>query len=373
MRIGLITTLNTNIGDDFIREGICRVLRILFEGYKIEFVAVNKHKPLTVFPKWHISRLAGAIQYLPRAKYRIRRTIEGFTSQFGLSKFHSCDLIVQCGTPVFWPSCHRAEWAKPLWHNIVGSLSRKIPTLNIAAGSCYPWERQPTTIVDTRDAQYLRAILSYCELTTVRDILAQHLCSSLGTQAPLIPCSAFLAPENSIGKLNRSGVVLINYMEGAGHYDWNQGIDPSSWRKTISSLIKNLKTRHRLAFLCHNELEFELAWRLDPLIPRLWPRTASEYFSLISDAKVALCNRLHASVALAGLGIPSVAVGTDTRLLMVEALNLPCFYVKEASSEKLEYRLEDLFEHRFREKEHLLSLKSETLRQYIENVGNATQ
>jgi hypothetical protein len=32
MKIGLITTLHKNIGDDFIREGICCVLKEVFKG-----------------------------------------------------------------------------------------------------------------------------------------------------------------------------------------------------------------------------------------------------------------------------------------------------------------------------------------------------
>ncbi|MFC1531996.1 polysaccharide pyruvyl transferase family protein [Thermodesulfobacteriota bacterium] len=370
MRIGLITTLNTNIGDDFIREGICLVLRKLFEKRKIDFVAVNKHKPLSVFPKWHIARLAEIVKYLPRGKYRIGRPLEEFASKLCKSMFHKCDMLVQCGAPVLWPGCHRAEWSKPLWHNIIGPLSKTKLILNIAAGSCYPWENQPKQIADPNDAQFLRSILSYCHLTTARDSLAQELCGSLGTPVPLIPCSAFLAAGDKIGKLNNSAVILINYMEGGGHYEWDQAINSSAWRETTSVLIKNLGTRHKLAFLCHNEVEYKLAQHLDPTIPRLWPKTPLEYFSVISDAKVALCNRMHASVGLAGLGIPSVAVGTDTRLLMVRAINLPCFYIKEASAKILEEKLEDLLMHRFRERESLLSLKSETWQRYIDSLGD---
>lgn len=371
MKIGLITTLDTNIGDDLIREGICLVLREVFKGHEIEFVPVNKHQPLTVYPAWHPVHLAKTTRYLPRGRSRASRWIERFASKLRLSRFDTCDLIVQCGAPVLWPGCHRCEWAEPLWHHVVGRLSRHIPVLNLAAGSCYPWERQPAHITDPKDAQYLRAILGYCRLTTVRDTLAQHLCASLGTQTPLIPCSAFLAVRDHVGSIQDNGVVFINYMSGGGHYEWNQGIDPSIWRETVKTLIGRLQTRHRLAFLCHNEAEYDSARDLDQTLPRLWPKTPQEYFALVSEAKVALCNRMHASVGLAGLGIPSISVCTDTRLLMVDAIGLPCLYAKEASVDQLEEGIENLLAHRCQWKERLLSLRSETWNRYVQTVAEA--
>ena len=369
-RIGLITTINTNIGDDLIREGIYLVLRQVFKGQEVEFILINKHRPMTIYPAWHPSRWT---EILPRGKRQAARLTGKLLYRFGFSYFDSCDLIVQCGAPVLWPGCHRAEWAVPLWRQVVGRLSKRIPVLNLAAGSAYPWENQPTRIIDPKDARYLRAILGYCRLTTVRDALAQRLCTSLGTETPLLPCSGFLAGKDYTNKGRGDGVVLINYMSGGGHYEWGQGIDPSAWQKTVKTLINRLHKRHRLAFLCHNKTEYDLAHDLDSTLPRLWPKTPHEYFSLVSEAKVALCNRMHASVGLASLGVPSIAVGTDTRLLMVDALKLPCVYVKEANVGQLEDQLEDLVKNRSQERERLLALQSETWDRYIQVVNEAIQ
>jgi polysaccharide pyruvyl transferase WcaK-like protein len=371
MRIGLITTLNTNIGDDFIREGICLVLREVFNDHHLEFVAVNKHDPLMVYPRWHPIHSAKLTRHLPRGRSLAFSLIERYASKLRLSYFDRCDLIVQCGAPVLWPGCHRCEWSEPLWHHIIGRLSRRVPVLNLAAGSCYPWERQPTNITDGEDAEYLRAILGYCDLTTVRDNLAQRLCVSLGAQAPLLPCSAFLAGLGHGGATRPNGMVLINYMSGGGHYEWDQGIDPSAWRATVTALIARLRTRHKLAFLCHNEAEYGLARELDAALPCLFPKTPQEYFSVVAEAKAALCNRMHASIGLAGLGVPSVAVCTDTRLLMVDTIGLPCVYVKEAEVNMLEQEIEKLLAQRVEESERLLALRSETFTRYVKIVSDA--
>ncbi|MEM2741436.1 MAG: hypothetical protein QXD95_04745, partial [Nitrososphaeria archaeon] len=110
---------------------------------------------------------------------------------------------------------------------------------------------------------------------------------------------------------------------------------------------------------------------LDPTIPRLWPKNVQEYFKYFNHFKVkaALCNRIHASVALAGLGIPSIAVGADTRLLTVHALGLPCIYVKEANVSLLEDTLNNLINHHRHEKERLLALRSDVWNRYIQVVS----
>lgn len=371
VKIGLITTLNKNIGDDFIREGLCSMLRDVLKGHEIQFVPVNKHQPLTVYPDWHPAHLARITSHLFRGSYAAGRLIERYASKLRLSAFDTCDIVVQCGAPVLWPGCHRCAWAEPLWHHVIGRLYQRVSVLNLAAGSCYPWEEQPIGISNADDAEYLQAILRYCRLTTVRDPLAQCLCASLGAEAPLIPCTAFLAAGDQVSEAQNDGVILINYMFGGGHYQFNQGISASAWRKTVQALIGRLRRRHKLVFLCHNEAEYQLAWNLDSTLLRLWPKTPQEYLDFVSKARVALCNRMHASVMLAGLGIPSIAVGTDTRLLMVKPLGLPYLFVKEADADQLEDKLEDLLTHYHWERLRLLELKADTLSRYVEAIRDA--
>jgi len=287
------------------------------------------------------------------------------------SAFDGCDLIVQCGTPVLWENCHRCEWAIPLWGRVVGRLAGPVPVLNLAAGSCYPWERQAEEIQIPADAEYLRTILGYCRLTTVRDHLAQKLCRSLGTETSLLPCSAFLAADQAAPAKPEGNYLLINYMEGGGHYDWGQGIDAAAWKREVLTLMARLRPRYELRFICHNEAEYRLAQDLDPVIPRLCPKTPAEFFTLVAGAQGAVCNRLHASVALAGLGVPSVAVGTDTRMLMLKEIGLPFFYVKDANAENLEATLEELLGRRRQERERLLELRRKTLLAYRGIVADA--
>lgn len=367
MRIGLITTLKTNIGDNFIREGICSVLDQIFNRECIEYVPVNKHNPFSVYPSWHPIHIHDVLMRLPAFPGRgvARKFIDEVAPKVSLSHFDKCDLIVQCGAPVFWPGCHSNEWAKPLWEDIVARLYRRIPVVNIAAGSCYPWERQPSRIDLPEDETYLRAILRYCQLTTVRDCLSQKLCSTLNMDVSLIPCTALLAGENKAASIMPSNHILINYMYGGGHYLWDQEIDCCKWENFIKALIKRLAKRHKIAFLCHDEHEYKMSTKLAPELPAFLPRSSREYFNCVSMAKYAILNRMHAAVAMAGIGIPSIAVCTDTRLLMVSQIGLPTHYVKDVDTDIIEEEVEKGILTIKSEQERLLVLRSQTRKEYI--------
>jgi hypothetical protein len=243
--------------------------------------------------------------------------------------------------------------------------------LNLGAGSCYSWEEQPEQVPLEADAAYLRRILGYCRETTVRDRLAQRLFERLGHSCDLIPCPALLAGRPFRKTGNRGDLFLVNFMEGAGHFDWEQGIDSPTWRELVRTLLRRVGRHHALAFLCHNQHESDLAATLDPGIPRFLPRDSREYFAVAGRAKLALCNRLHASIALAGLGIPSVSVGTDTRLLMVDAVGLPCFYAKEAALAGLEDAIHHLLLNLNGERDRLLGIAEQAWHAYREAVESA--
>jgi polysaccharide pyruvyl transferase WcaK-like protein len=368
MKIGLITTINTNIGDDFIREGIVRVLAQVYGTADTHYLKVNKHQPYMVYPPRHSIHLRKYLEPNRLWQYRPQRWFETFVSRFCKSNFHDCDLIVQCGAPVFWPNCYRNEWAKPLWYDIIGRLHQKIPVLNLAAGSCYPWITRDSHILNADDARYIKKILGYCAVTTVRDRLAHDLCVSLGVDVPVIPCSAFLAAKGRVAETDSSGYIVINYMRGGGHYDWSQGIDPQRWEQVVRDLVVSLGRRHRVVFLCHNEEERFLATHLNSSLQVFLPKDSREYFDFVAGAKFAICNRMHASVAMAGMGVPSVAICTDTRLLMVECLGLKTHYVADVNAPLLEQEVEDGLANLVNEKDRLLELQDQTWNRYLSVV-----
>lgn len=366
LKVGMITTIDTNIGDDLIRYGIIKLFKKYFKNYDIEFVSVNKHNPYSIYPPHHPIHYSYLAKYLPYKKVSIEKRILNIGKSLGGSYFHSADVIVQCGAPVFWPNCNKCEWALPIWKDVVGALYEETPVLNLAAGSCYPWETRDESSLTKKDGEYIKQILGYCKQTTVRDRLSQEICSQYGYEVRKIACTAFLASEYDSLNTGSKGYVVINYMKGAGHYDWGQNIDNNKWEQTIIKLINKLKKRHNIAFLCHDKTEWDLAEELDPEVLRIWPKNIDEYFALLPKVSAAICNRLHASVALAGAGVPSISVGTDTRLLMPEELGLNCIYVKDVNDSALDDLLETMISNRSSLKEKLFEQKKQVENEYLE-------
>lgn len=122
----------------------------------------------------------------------------------------------------------------------------------------------------------------------------------------------------------------------------------------------------QVVLLAHDAKEHELARRIWPEYRCERPDTLESYFTFIRDAAFGVFNRMHASVAAAGLGVPSVAVGTDARNLMVAETELPVFYVKEATAAGLLRETQRLVDRRQSEVNRLLDVRSKTQRRYEE-------
>jgi hypothetical protein len=63
--------------------------------------------------------------------------------------------------------------------------------------------------------------------------------------------------------------------------------------------------------------------------------------------------------------VPSVVVGTDTRLFVFEPLGLPLYFVKDVTQNLLAEKIAWMLQHREQERTRLLTLKTATLQRYI--------
>jgi hypothetical protein len=367
INVGLLTTLNTNIGDDFIREGLLHVIERLVPGGRVRYTTINKHEPGTVYETWHPIRWLHSKNFRHRRKTaRLRTWAARCLPPFGFSRFDKCDIIVQCGTPVIWDGCRNSEWAGLIWHDVLARLTnRGVPVLNVGGGSCYPLERCPATLVGSPDEEFVRLMLETAQLTTVRDRLAEQLFGSLGHRTIRLCCPALLTAQAYLKPTSPTRKVLINFMRAGGHSDWGQNIEPSVWGRTMDEVITQLCVQGwQPLIIAHNQKEIEIAKVHWPHLPRTCPARPLEYFEIARDAAFGVFNRMHASLSLAGLGIPSVALGTDSRNLMVENLGLPALFVKEANASRILATIAELVHHREAESRRLLDLREATLRDY---------
>lgn len=359
----MITTLSTNLGDDIVRSGIVNCLRRASPGTRFDLILVNKHRPMQAYPPWHPARIADK---LPCGKATAANMASVVLHHFGRHCFRDCDLIIYCGSPIMWNGCAKVEWAIPLWKHIVMPMSNDIPVLNLASGSCYPWESLPATLAPGKDRDFLESVFSACDINVVRDTLAHDLAQPFRMQRPVeaLPCSALLWHEGPSRRNGSADTIFLNYMEGGGHFDFDQGIEPTAWRDTFTVLIKHLQSKHRLSFICHDEKELAWAAALAPALPRHLLRRPVDYLNIAARARAAICNRLHACMALASLGVPSVAVGTDSRMLMLDQASIPALYVKKAEHKMIELTLDQLLNKEMEERQRLADLKERTFASY---------
>jgi hypothetical protein len=361
--IAVLSTLNHNIGDEFIRDGLLHMFRQVHDTNEHTFTIYNKHKPWTFFPPNHPAHWL----YLAASKVGFRAVkAMDFASRVPGSFFDKSRYIIQSGTPVIWNSVEKSsEWGTCFWKSIVPRISRHVPVFNLGGGACYPWNGKPD-ILRGADREFADCMVSHSYLTTTRDPLAAKLLSEAsGTSILHYCCPALLAGQYHVSVSAPRKKFIVNFMTRAGHFDYFNEIDPAMWRHSFDTAIKQLDATFDIVFLCHNDMELAVARDNWPSHQAFYPRTTTEYFSLISGAYAGLVNRLHAAVGLAGLGIPSVAVGTDTRMLMTKQIGIDTLFAPDVTAAILSHHLRSLLERRDETSAALLRTREETLNCYM--------
>jgi hypothetical protein len=87
--------------------------------------------------------------------------------------------------------------------------------------------------------------------------------------------------------------------------------------------------------VCHSPAEMERAHILAPSATTAPIRGPSDLAEVAAIADVALVSRVHGSVGLAALDIPSLCVGTDSRILTAQYVGSRVMHVKQAKCEVL--------------------------------------
>lgn len=329
-KIGLITTINTNIGDDLIRKGIVRLINDIISDVK--FISINKHQPETLN-----------------------------------SQFDDCNLIIQCGAPTLWNGCHSCGWAIPIWHNVIGRLYKHIPVLNIGGGSCYS---SSSPKINEKDLDYIKKIHSYCHTTTVRDRLAHDILNNMSIKSILLPCPALIATNNISNQSD--GAIVVNYMHKGGHYDFDNCIDKDKWFNTLNSTLMNL-SNHNIVMLCHNKDELNIAKKLFPKYDHILADSPEHLIDIALNAKLGILNRLHASMAFASVGVPSIAIGNDTRLMMTSLVGIPSYHVSSVNCDTILNNVDTLLKNNTEFKNNMINLKEKTYEQYHNLIKNVLQ
>ena len=107
-------------------------------------------------------------------------------------------------------------------------------------------------------------------------------------------------------------------------------------------IYRHFKKRTRCLLVCHDAKEVRWARQIDPQGEVFVSNDAREYLNVYSRAAGGIVNRLHAAMALFSFGKPTVAVASDSRALMVEAVGIPHYHVNHVTGAELIERMEAL-------------------------------
>jgi hypothetical protein len=326
-QVCLISTLNHNVGDDFVREGILCLLREVLGEFKAK--VIHKHFPVTVRgdPWPQVDRYTREVPNWLNWRTHIARAVDMLPMNPVTDLVLGSDIVVQCGAPVYWKNvwstCAQTEWFAPLIAQRWRKRERRVPLLNLGAGSCQAWGSDGREIVEDAECRsFIDRFTRWSTLTTVRDALAQRIVRECGHEVPLLPCPAIFA-SGSLNLQPGSGeYIALNYMPQGGHYDLAGDGAPARqrWEEVFCQTVRELARKHACLLICHDRQELTEAERLLPEIPRFHSADWRDYLQAYARCRIAVVNRVHGAVVCAAMGKLVLLTGNDTRLLTAAAV-----------------------------------------------------
>lgn len=364
MKISIITTVDHNVGDDFVREGIKYLLRQHFKNEEIEFQNIHKHSPITTRYGYEWFRNL-------RLSRRVDKVIPKSWSK---DRIFEADIIVQSGAPVYWchevdgTHCYNNEWYQPLIKNrFLKNKNTKL--LNLAAGTCQTYHSDGNEFCELCN-DYMKEFYKLADVTTVRDTLAKKVFSKIGIDVPVIPCSSIFAIDEHGLKNEGEEYVVVNYMKGGAHYTFGQKIDIDKWEREFKKFYFELKEKERVVVSCHNQKEVDEALEFDPKAEIFYVKDDYlEYMKFYSKAKFGIMNRVHGAFLMACYGKPSIVIGNDSRARMPEEIGLKHYFVNEADYELLNREYKFLKDGGDNFRERFKSIKEKAFDDYMKALS----
>jgi hypothetical protein len=367
VRVLLLEHRGGNLGHDFMALGVRQIIAQSFQPTPVVFRSLEQHRPFEVLGRHHPARVLNLLRAgrTQRLKFLIAKSTVIQSLWRSAAWVREFDVAVACGGPNLVAGAWRAPDMRLMLHFMHGAItSHGVPLLNLSNGSCFPWEQKADAVLEPSDVSFWRRALGLASVTTVRDSLAESILhTQVGAACPLVACPA-LNVWGGETAADEGRYVIVNFLPRGANNDWGQGVDQMSWAETVRRLVRRLRGRYDVLFLCHNRAELSAAGEVCPDVPRVLPRDVDEYRRVIEGAIAGLCCRIHAAVPLASLCVPSIGIGTDSRLLTLAAFGLRTVYVKEASAEQLEEELEAIIATRKIERERLHAARSLAVEQY---------
>lgn len=373
MIVTFITTIDYNVGDDFVREGIKYLIRQIIPDEEITFENIHKHSPITVrhgfewFKDLKISKFT-----FPSQKLDVLLPLK-----ITKDKILEADLVIQSGAPVYW--CHKdvgSHCSENEWYDVLirrrFNKNKKSKLLNIAAGSCQGFKSDGSEFKEcSKDIEYIKEFYTTSSLTTVRDKIAMNIVSYAGFNPPVIPCPSIFAIDEYNLKPLEPKYLVMNYMKIGGHYTFGKEIKSNRWFDEIKTFYNYVKGKEEILFVCHNKKEIEDAKKIDPDVKTFYSKDFLDYMKIYRNAKYGIVNRVHAAFLMASYGAPSFIIGNDSRATMANEIGLESMFINDVDSKTLIDKYENLKSSYKNYKEKFRAIKEDAFNSYFQIISNA--
>jgi len=378
MKIGILTTLNINRGDDFIKEGIIYLFKNYFKREKLEFIIINKHNPYSLFG----IEMYGKNKFIRKVVNKlVKIKPEVFYKLFKLGKvesvFDDCNLMIQSGAPVIWANEEtgnnslKSDWTYAFWKDVAPRVRKLgIPIFNLSIGSCLKYGSKGEEVYKNEKLiEFIKKdILENSDVITFRDDLTKDISKNLGKEGESIVCSSIFSSDNLGVKKKEGEYIIINYMEGGGHFhSWDKRIYIDLWDSVLKNLIKKLSKEYEIKFLCHSQKEVKEAKEMFPEYKSYIFKDTKEQMEFMSKTIACVNNRVHATMGFASLGIPSITITTDSRVGLIDKIGLPTYFSgdRNLSSDELYLVLKELIKNKEKFGKGIKEIKKITKEEYF--------
>lgn len=357
MKVTFITTENHNIGDDFVRLGLENLLTEV--NPEIDFQTIHKHKPLSVRGDFY--------KHIPLSISNFLDSLLPFNTQ---DKILSADKVIISGAPLYW--CHpkknshsfQNEWFIPLIKKRLNE-KKQIYLLTLAIGSCQNYGDDSSHACNDC-SMFLNDLYKHSTLLTVRDKYLQEVYALQSKKVSCIPCPSLFAKDTFGLKKERSDYIVMNCMEYGGHYDFLNIIDKENWQKKFIQLYQYFKTQQQVIISCHSQNEVSLIKNILPNADIFYKENDPKaYLYLYKNASFGIVNRIHAAYALASFGVQSIVIGNDSRVQMLDLLDIKHVFVNEADVDTITKTYHTLIETQSEFEVSILKLIQQTRKDYL--------
>jgi len=287
MNFAIITTTGSNSGDNFI-----------YEGFK------------NLFPIKHY----GSVFLINKVDIPRDDSFKEFINE--------SDLIVICGSPIFYDKCYRMKWQNEILSYSENSGKKIMLT---AVGSNFKGSADGSvSIPDTsKDSNYTSFVSRYREVLfgdfTVRDRYCSEFLKMVGIlNARQIVCpSLFAANDDSV--LDDRDLIFIIW----GNTFWNCDVPFKKILEICKDIQKSLASRikKRVVWVCHDYESYKCLLNHVSRQDILFSNNYVDFLKYYSRCFFAFSVKVHGTMLLASMGIPSLLLQLDSRASVIEALD----------------------------------------------------